>query len=86
MRACSSFLPPFHMSIIVPGSFLVAGRPVRDIPGSCTGGGGGEGVEGVWPPNRSSGSRTRSGRGGGTSGSMSDLAFATSCSLAPRCV
>ena len=49
-------------------------------------GGGGEGVEGVWPPNRSSGSRTRSGRGGGTSGSMSDLAFATSCSLAPRCV
>ena len=40
MRACSNFLPPFHMSIIVPGSFLVAGRLARDIPGSCRGRGG----------------------------------------------
>ena len=91
MRACSNFLPPFHMSIIVPGSFLVAGRPARDIPGSCRqggGGGGGGGVIGrrVWPPNRSSRSGTRSGRGGGTSGSMSALvAFSTSFILRPAC-
>ena len=65
---------------IIPGR-----RPASERYSRFLRGGGGVDREGVWPPNRSSRCGTRSGRGGGTSGSMSVLvAFATSCIL--RCV